>query len=52
MLGLKAHGGGAEFDGLDGVFHLKEAAFGGECVDASVVFTAREVHFVLFQWNW
>mmetsp|Transcript_32243 Transcript_32243/g.65579 ORF Transcript_32243/g.65579 Transcript_32243/m.65579 type:complete len:277 (-) Transcript_32243:37-867(-) len=44
VFGLQAHGGGAEFDGFDGVFYLEEAAFGGEGVDASVVFGAGEIH--------
>ena len=40
MFGLESYGGGAQFDGFDGVFDLEEAAFGGEGVDASVVFGA------------
>ncbi|KAH9845582.1 hypothetical protein Tdes44962_MAKER06493 [Teratosphaeria destructans] len=34
--GGDADGGAAEFDGFEGVFDLKEAAFGRECVDAAV----------------
>ena len=38
MFGLDSYGSRAEFDGFDGVFDLKEAAFGGEGVDAAVIF--------------
>jgi hypothetical protein len=34
--GSDADSGGAELDGLEGVFDLEEAAFGGEGVDAPV----------------